>query len=120
MIFIGIFALVFLLVICLNIYDSSNLQKLEDYIKTQNCINYSYSKGSYKAICNKKVIKLENSFIIDLNKNKKEFLYANIQTSKIQKNTIYINNEKFEFKEKIDAKKFYNLLQEKLNNDRNN
>ncbi|RXJ98181.1 hypothetical protein CRU98_10490 [Arcobacter sp. CECT 8986] len=120
MIFIGIFAFIFLIVIGLNIYDSSNLQKLEDYIKTQNCINYSYSRGSYKAICNEKVLKLENSFNIDLEKNKKEFLYVNIRNSKLQKNTIYINNEKFEFKQKENAKEFYNLLQEKLGNDRNN
>ncbi|RXJ86191.1 hypothetical protein [Arcobacter sp. CECT 8985] len=119
MIFIVIILFVIIAITALNFYDNSNITKLENYIKTQNCIESNYSRGYYKAICPKKILKLENSFTINIQKNKKEILYDNIRSIKHKNNIIYINKEKFEFKKDENAKRFYKILQDKLSNDRN-
>ncbi|AXX88397.1 hypothetical protein [Malaciobacter marinus] len=117
MIFIFFFSFIVVLLVGLNIYDNMNLNKLKEYIKKQDCQMYIYSKGSYKAICQNKVLVLKNSFEIDLDKNKVEILYKNIKETKIEQNSIFINDTKLDFREKNSLEKFYNLLQDKLNNE---
>ncbi len=51
MIFIGLFLFIAFVVILLNLYNHSNLDKIEKYLQKSNCTEYSYSKGSYKALC---------------------------------------------------------------------
>lgn len=117
MIFIFFFSFIVVLLVGLNIYDNMNLNKLKEYIKKQDCQMYIYSKGSYKAICQNKVLVLKNSFEIDLDKNRVEILYKNIKETKIEQNSIFINDTKLDFREKNSLEKFYNLLQDKLNNE---
>ncbi len=56
MIFLIVFGLIALIVIVLNMMDNSNLEKIENYFKSQNCQNIVYSKGVFKGICENKII----------------------------------------------------------------
>ncbi len=119
MIFLVFFGFIALIFISLNIYDNSNLKEIEEYIKSQNCKRYIYSKGSYKAICKNKVLEVKNSLIIDLQANKTEYFFKNINDIKKHKNSIIFNDKKLDFNSKEDMESFYKFLQEKLQNERN-
>lgn len=110
-VFFGFFALVFL---SLNWHDNSNLAELEEYLKSQNCKDYIYSKGSYKAICEDKILVMRNSFTIDLQENKTVYLLNKIKHIKQEKNTIYLDDKKLGFNSKEDMEYFYKKLSKKL------
>lgn len=117
MIFIGLFLFIALIIVALNMHNSSNLNMIENYLNTNNCNTYIYSKGSYKALCEDKIIEIENSFSVDLQKNSKDYRYNNIKDMKINNLDIIINKEfKLSFKEKIELDKFYIQLEKKLKN----
>ncbi|AXH16179.1 hypothetical protein [Malaciobacter mytili] len=120
MLFLVFFGFIAFIFIALNMYDNSNLKELEEYIKTQNCKNYIYSKGSYKAICENRVLEMKNSLVIDLQKNKAEYFFKDINKIEKQKNSIIFNDKKLDFNSKEDMEIFYKFLQEKLQNERNN
>ncbi|WP_210004250.1 hypothetical protein [Arcobacter lacus] len=117
MIFIGLFFGIITIVISLNVYNHINLDKIEDYLKTINCKDFIYSKGSYKAFCENNIIEIKNSFIIDLKNNQiLEIAYKDIKKLEERNENLYIStinkDYKIEFKEKNDLKKF----REKLDN----
>lgn len=115
MIFIGFFLFIAVIVISLSVYNSSNLNKIEEHIKSQNCPKYIYSKGSYKALCENKILEVENSFVVDLEKNSKEYKYSDIKDIQIKKSDLILNNEhKISFKQKEELDKFYGELKEKI------
>lgn len=60
---------------------------------------------------------LNNSFIVDINKDKKEILYKDIKQIVVKNNSILLNETKLDFKHKNSLDKFYNLLQDKLNDE---
>ncbi|MDZ7817367.1 MAG: hypothetical protein U5K55_01620 [Aliarcobacter sp.] len=62
MIFIGLFLFIAFIVIALNVYNQSNLNKIEEYLQKNNCQNIIYSNGSYKALCEDYFIVVENKF----------------------------------------------------------
>jgi len=116
MIFIIFFAFIVLIVIGLNMYDNSNLQKIEDYIANEKCESYVYSKGSYKALCKDRLLEIANSFNLDIKKQKKEFIYKRINSIDIEKQNIIINDkEKISFSEEKELNSFYKEIEEKLN-----
>lgn len=87
MIFIGIFLFIIINVIALNMFNTSNLQDIEDHLKLSKCTNYIYTKGAYKAMCEEGILKIDNSFIIDLEKNSTLYNYKeikNISTNKLR------------------------------------
>ena len=117
MIFIGLFLFIGLIIVALNMYNSSNLNMIENHLNTNNCKTYVYSKGSYKALCEDKILEIENSFNVDLQKNSKDYKYSNIKNMKLNKLDLIINNEyKLSFKEKKELDKFYIQLEKKLKN----
>jgi len=116
MIFLILFGIIALIVIALNIYDNSNLEKIKEHFETNNCQNIIYSKGTYKGICKDEVIQVDNSFSIDLKKDERKFKLNKI--NKIDKNnlTIIINNDYIiEFKDIKNLEAFYKSLEEKYN-----
>jgi hypothetical protein len=116
MIFIGLFLFIVFIVVALNMYDDSNLKKIEDYIIKQNCVQHIYTKGSYKVLCEDKLIEIPNSFSIDIKEDKIEYKYEDIKNIDIQKKDILINNKnKISFSKDEEVNKFYLQLEEKLN-----
>lgn len=115
MIFLVVFGLIAVIVILLNIKDSSNLEKIENYLKSKNCINIIYSKGDYKGICPNEIIEISNSFSVDLEKNKRVFKFDKIKTLEKENLEIIINKTyNIEFKEKEKMEIFYKSLKEKI------
>ncbi|BAK74591.1 MAG: hypothetical protein AB7S49_03080 [Arcobacter sp.] len=115
MIFIGLFLLIAIVVISLNIHNHSNLHKIEEYLKNSDCNNYVYSRGSYKALCQDYLIDVSNSFIVDIEKNSEIIKYENIEKLEVKELKIFINNHILEFADKNDLNLFYEKLKEKLN-----
>lgn len=116
MIFIGLFLFIAIVVIGLNMHDNSNLKTIEEYLQKNDCKEYIYSRGSYKALCNDKLIEIQNSFTIDLEKNSKYFNYKDINSIDIEKLKIIVNDkDSLEFKQKEEIEKFYNELTQRLN-----
>ena len=116
MIFLLVFGLIAVVVIALNIIDSSNLEKIENHFKTLNCQNVIYSKGIYKGICKDEIMQIPNSFSVDLEEDKKTFKLKDIRSLEIKDFTIIINkNYNIEFKEKENMGTFYKTLKEKKN-----
>ena len=116
MIFIGLFAFIGFVVVSLNMYDNYNLQKIENYINKEKCEKYIYSKGSYKALCENRLLEISNSFNIDINKDKIEYNYKDINSIEKDKKDILINDKnKISFSKDEELDKFYIQLEEKLN-----
>lgn len=116
MIFIGLFGFIAFVVIGLNVYDNYNLQKIEDYINKEKCKNYVYTKGSYKALCEDRLLEISNSFSIDIKKDKIEYNYKDIESIEKEKKDILINDkDKISFSKEEELNKFYSQLEEKLN-----
>ncbi len=111
MIFLVFILLIALIVISLNIKDNSNLQKIESYLLKQNCKNIVYAKGSFKAICDKKIIEIKNSFSVDLEKNKIVLDFNRINQIKQKDNSLILNtNYKLKFKTIKQRDIFYKNL----------
>lgn len=116
MIFLFIFGIIAIIVIALNIKDSSNLQKIENHFKALNCENVIYSKGVYKGFCKDEIMQIPNSFSINLEEDKKSFKFDKIKSIEVKELKIIINNDyKIEFKKKENMDTFYKVLKEKKN-----
>ncbi|APW66788.1 hypothetical protein LPB137_13420 [Poseidonibacter parvus] len=116
MIFIALFGFIAFVVISLNMYDNYNLQKIEDYIKKEKCESFIYTKGSYKALCQDKLLQIANSFNLDIKTQKKELVYKEIKDISIDKKSIIINKkEKVSFSKEEELNTFYRNLKQKLN-----
>ncbi|WP_072682271.1 hypothetical protein [Arcobacter sp. LA11] len=116
MIFLVLFGIIALIVIALNIYDNSNLEKIKEHFEASSCQNIIYSKGTYKGICKDEIIQVDNSFSVDVKNDERKFKLNKI--NKIDKNnlTIIINNDyTIEFKDKENLEAFYKSLEEKHN-----
>ena len=116
MILIGLFLFIAFVVISLNVYNHSNLAQIEDYIQKNNCVEYTYSKGSYKAFCDDYFIEIKNSFVVNIDENSNIFKYKNINSLEINQFNILINKDyKISFKEKNEVDTFYKKISEKIN-----
>lgn len=116
MIFLVVIAFIAIVVILLNFKDSSNLEKIENYLKAQNCKSIVYSKGTYKGVCENKIIEVSNGFSVDLEKDKKVLEFANVNSLEKKNLNIIINKTYIiEFKENKNIEKFYKNLKEKIN-----
>ena len=115
MIFIALFLFIAVVIVALSKHNSSNLKEIESYIKNENCNNYTYSKGSYKALCDEKILEISNSFSVDIEKNSKEYLYKNIKNIDVQNLNIILNDkQKISFKQKDEVYDFYEKLKHRL------
>jgi len=115
MIFIALFLFIALVVVALSMHNSSNLEEIESYIKNEDCKDYLYAKGSYKALCQNRILVIPNSFTVDIEKNSKEYMYKDIKNIDVQKLDIIINDEqKLSFKEKDEVYDFYKKLNKRL------
>ena len=116
MILIGLFLFIAFVVISLNVYNHSNLAQIEDYLQKNNCVEYTYSKGSYKAFCDDYFIEIKNSFVVNIDENSNVFKYKNINSLEINQFNILINKDyKISFKEKNEVDTFYKKISEKIN-----
>ena len=115
MIFIGLFLSITFVVIALNMYNHSNLAYIEEYLQNNNCQEYTYSKGSYKAFCDDYFIEVKNSFIVNLDENSNIFKYKDINNLEINQLNLIINTHKISFKEKEEVAEFYKKISEKIN-----
>lgn len=116
MIFLILFGIIALIVIALNIYDNSNLEKIKKHFEVNNCQNIIYSKGTYKGICKNEVIQIDNGFSIDIQKDTKIFKLNQITKLNKDNLTVVLNDSyKIEFKEKKNLELFYKSLEEKYN-----
>ncbi len=115
MIFIGLFLSITFVVIALNMYNHSNLAYIEEYLQKNNCQEYTYSKGSYKAFCDDYFIEIKNSFIVNLDENSNIFKYKDINNLEINQLNLIINTHKISFKEKEEVAEFYKKISEKIN-----
>jgi len=110
-IFIGIVAGIF---VGLNIYDNSNLQKIENYYLKKKCLNVIYSKGQYKGFCQDSIVKIPNSFSPDLQKDKEIVKFNEIYEVKKENLMIIINkNYKIRFQKKENLEVFYKIIEER-------
>lgn len=114
MIFIGLFLIIAIVVISLNIHNHSNLDKIEEYLKSTNCKEYIYSRGSYKALCEDSLVEIENSFVVDVNKNLKTIKYKDIKNIDTKETKLMVDDFVFEFKDKNDLNLFLEKLKGKL------
>ena len=116
MILIGLFLFIAIVVISLNIYNHTNLDYIEEYLRKNNCQEYAYSKGSYKAFCDDYFIEIKNSFVVNIDENSNIFRYKNINSLEINQFNILINKDyKISFKEKNEVDTFYKKISEKIN-----
>jgi len=112
MIFLVVFALIAIIVIALNIYDNSNLEKIKNHLEQNNCKSIIYSKGNYKGICKDTITQIDNAFSVDLNK-KDEMRIDEIKTIEKENLTLLINKSyKVEFKEKENLEKFLKTIED--------
>lgn len=115
MIFIAFFLFIALIAVSLSMMNSSNLEQIEDHLKSQNCTSIIYSKGSYKALCNNKILDVANSFTIDLEKNTREYKYSDIKNITVENLDILLNDkEKLQFKKKDELYEFYEKLKTEI------
>jgi organic radical activating enzyme len=115
MIFVGLFLFIIINVVALNMFNSSNLQEIENHLKSSNCKNYIYTKGSYKAMCEDGIIKIENSFIIDLEKNSTLYNYKEIKNISVNKLRLVIDDKlHMDFNKEEELKAFHDALKLKL------
>lgn len=117
MIFVGLFLFIAIIIVALNFHNSSNLSQIEEYVKSQKCKQITYAKGSYKALCDDKILEVSNSFSVDIKKNSVEYKYKDIKTLDRKKLHILINDKyKINFKEEDELNKFYTSLEKKIRN----
>lgn len=115
MIFLVFFSLIAAVFIALNIYDNSNLQKIENYYLKKNCLNVIYSKGQYKGFCQDSIVKIPNSFSPDLQKDKEIVKFSEISELKKENLMIIINkNYKIPFQNKENLENFYKEIEERI------
>lgn len=119
MIFIALFLFIAVNIIALNMYNSSNLDEIKEHIINQECKAIVYSKGSFKSLCDDKVLEISNSFIVDIGENSKMYYYKDMNSLDIdvKKLDIIVNDkDRISFKTKDEAYSFYEKLVKKVNN----
>ena len=117
MVFLIIILLVVGVVLGLNYIDAANIQKIEDFLKHQNCKEVNYTKGKYQAICSDKVVIIENAFTVDLSETQTVY-YKTLKTIQNNKNELILTNHediKLEFNDEISKENFLKKLEEKRN-----
>ena len=118
MIIIILFGLVAAVFIGLNILDNSNIDKIEAHFKAQQCQSISYVSGSYRGVCQDKIIVMKNGFSVDTSKPQKLIYYKDITKINKQEKHLVIEtasgNVLLDFKEQDDLNKFFNEVQNKL------
>lgn len=116
MIFLVLIGIIAVIVLALNMKDSSNLERIENHFQKNNCQEIIYTKGSYKGICKDYIMQIPNSFSVDIENDKQILKFSEIkQLSKNGKNIIINKEYKFEFKEDKDLDRFHKSIEEKLN-----
>lgn len=116
MIFLVLVGIIALIVMALNMYDTSNKDEIKNYLENKNCEKILYSKGVFKGICKDEIIKIPNSFSVDIQKDKFNFKFNKIVDIEEKKSKIIINNIfELDFKEKKKQEEFYKRLEEKIN-----
>jgi hypothetical protein len=116
MFFLIFFGLIVFIIIGLNSYNNTNLDKIQKHFEATKCQNIIYSKGTYKAICEDKVMQIDNNFSIDLKKDEKSIKLSEI--NEISKNnlTIVLNDSyMIAFKDKNNLEVFYKDLRGIIN-----
>ena len=119
MILIVLFLFIAVIVIALNMYNSSNLTEIENYIKNQKCENIVYSKGAYKSLCDDKILEVSNSFQVDIKKNSTMYYYKDIKNLDVdvKKLELVVNDkDRVSFKTKDEVYKFYDELKKRIKN----
>lgn len=115
MIFILLFLFMVLVFIGLNLYDSSNLNQIKNYLETNNCGTYIYAQGSFKALCQDRLLEVSNSFKIDIKKNSKDIKYKDIKSIDLQQTSMIINDSfEINFRNKQQTEEFYENLQKRF------
>jgi uncharacterized protein with FMN-binding domain len=110
MIFIGLFIFIALIFGILNFIDNSNIEKIEKYLNDNNCSEVVYIDGNYQALCEDRVMIVENQFSLELEKSK-HIDIKDIKDLKTSNMRIIINdNFELKFKEKQKQENFYNTL----------
>lgn len=116
MIFLVLVGIVAVIVVILNMMDSSNLEKIENHFKAKECKNIIYSKGSYKGFCGDELMQISNGFEVDLKEDKKTIKLKDIKKLDDRALTIIINDDyELDFKDKQNKDDFYNKLKDQLN-----
>lgn len=90
---------------------------IENFYKKHSCQNiYSY-KSRYKAICDEKIVIINNQFSIDFDKNI-YIEYKNIKSKNLNEKQIEVETNNFHetlyFKENSHSEEFYKELEKKL------
>ena len=115
MIFIGLFGLIALVVVALNIYNNSNLEQIKEYLVSQKCTSITYAKGSYKSLCDDKILEISNSFSVDVEKNSKTYKYDKIISIETKNFNLILNGkEELKFATNEELTNFKNELEKKL------
>ena len=115
MIFIGLFGLIAVIVIALNMYNTSNLDEIKEYLVSQNCQSIVYAKGSYKSLCKDEILEISNSFSVDIEKNSKSYKYdkiVNIETKNL--NLVINSDNELKFSTQEELINFKNELEKRL------
>jgi len=118
MIIIILFGLVAAVFIGLNILDNSNISKIEEHFKAQQCKAISYVSGTYQGVCQDKIILMKNAFSVDTSKPEKLIYYKDIKNISKQNKQLTITttsgNVLLDFKEDENLNEFFNEVQNKL------
>lgn len=105
-------------VVGLNIVDSNNVEKIEDYYKAQKCEAVNYVRGEYFGLCPKSIIVIKNGFSVDVSKPLKVIDYKDIQDIKKEEKYLKIitamKSDTLEFKNANKTDEFYKKVQNKL------
>ena len=115
MIFIAFFMFIAIIAVSLSMHNSSNLSTIEEHLNFQNCKEYVYSKGSYKSLCEDRILEVSNSFTVDLEKNSKEYIYSDIKSITVNNLDLVLNEkDKLQFKQKDELYEFYEKLKKRV------
>lgn len=78
--------------------NSSNETKLNEYFQQHQCTNIVLHRSEYKAVCQDKVILIEDFFFLDMNDNT-EIVYKDIDSAERVGKIVILHNKELELKE---------------------
>jgi len=117
MILIVFFGLIAIVVIGLNVWDSHNINKIQEYYKNKQCEAVYYSQGQYQGICDKSIVVIKNGFTVDTRSPNELIFFKNIKELKKEDNKLIVIGNKgkiqLEFKNENDVNTFYKKVQNK-------
>ncbi len=117
MIILVFFTPFFIAIAWLYFIDLGNTTEINEYFSKNKCKNIIYYKSKYKAVCQNKVLSINNQFNIDFSSNEVIYL-KNILKLSTNNNSIDIISKnkqmKLEFKNEKDNIQFLNILKEKI------